>query len=103
MLSTNYSCFCCNDIPKIEPNDVYEKLIPFSLKSKFVEEEITPQLLKENPYYKKCDTELRNKVNNEPWIINDVTHLIINRYKQHLTHFFRMSFPNDSDKINSSE
>ena len=45
--------FCCNDIPKIDPNDVYEKLIPFSLKSKFVEEEITSELLKENPFYKR--------------------------------------------------
>ena len=24
--------FCCNSLPKIEPNDVYEKLTPFSLK-----------------------------------------------------------------------
>ena len=45
--------FCCNDIPKIDPNDVYEKLIPFSLKSKFVEEEITPELLRENPFIKR--------------------------------------------------
>ena len=74
--------FCCNDIPKIEPNDVYEKLIPFSLKSKFVEEEITPELLKENPYYKKSDENLRTKVNNEEWIINGVTNLIINSYNE---------------------
>lgn len=72
--------FCCNDIPKIDPNDVYEKLIPFSLKSKFVEEEITPELLNENPYYKKSDVDLRNKVNNEEWIIIGVTNLIINSY-----------------------
>ncbi len=65
--------FCCNDIPKIGPNDVYEKLIPFSLKSKFVEEEKTPELLKENPYYKKIDEGLRTKVNTEEWIINGVT------------------------------
>ena len=72
--------FCCNDIPKIEPNDVYEKLIPFSLKSKFVEEEITPELLKENPYYKKSDENLRTKVNDEEWIITAITNLIINNY-----------------------
>jgi len=72
--------FCCNDIPKIDPNDVYEKLIPFSLKSKFVEEEITPELLKENPFYKKSDEDLRTKVNNDEWIINAVTNLIINSY-----------------------
>jgi hypothetical protein len=72
--------FCCNDIPKIDPNDVYEKLIPFSLKSKFVEEEITPELLKENPFYKKSDESLREKVNNDEWIINGVTNLIINSY-----------------------
>jgi len=72
--------FCCNDIPKIDPNDVYEKLIPFSLKSKFVEEEITPELLKENPFYKRCIVDLREQVNNEEWIINAVTNLIINSY-----------------------
>ena len=54
--------FCCNDIPKIDPNDVYEKLIPFSLKSKFVDEEITPELLQENPFYKKSDEDLRTKL-----------------------------------------
>jgi hypothetical protein len=74
--------FCCNDIPKIEPHDVYEKLIPFPLKSKFVEEKITPELLKENPYYKKSDEGLRTKVNNEEWIINGVTNLIINSCSQ---------------------
>ena len=72
--------FCCNDIPKIDPNDVYEKLIPFSLKSKFVEEEITPELLRENPFYKKSIVDLRTKVNNDEWIINGVTNLIINSY-----------------------
>ena len=57
------------------------KKIPFSLKSKFVDEEWTPQLMNENPFYKKCDPELRNKVNNELWIINAVTKSIINTYK----------------------
>ncbi len=74
-------CFCCNDIPKIEPSDVYEKLIPFSLKSTFIDEEITEDLLKENPYYKKGDNALRDMVKNEEWIINAVTNLIIFSYK----------------------
>ena len=47
--------FRCNDIPKIEPNDVYEKLIPFSLIPKIVEEELTPQQLKETSFYEKAD------------------------------------------------
>ena len=45
-----------------------------------MEGEITPDLLKENPYYKQSDPELRTKVNNEEWIIIGVTNLIINSY-----------------------
>jgi hypothetical protein len=73
--------FCCNDIPKIDPNDVYEKLIPFSIKTKFIESEITEEILKENPYYHKSDPYLRDMVKTEEWFINAVTHLIINSYK----------------------
>ena len=32
-------------------------------------------------FIKKCHPKLRSKVNNELWIINAVTNLIINRYK----------------------
>ena len=86
--------FCFNDIPKIDPNDV---LIPYSLKSKFVEEEKTPELLKGNPYYKKSDENLRTKVNNDEWIINGVTNLIINRSNDKKVLFIiylREMFPN---------
>jgi hypothetical protein len=47
---------------------------------KYNKEEITPELLKENPFYKKSDEDLRTKVNNDEWIINAVTNLIINSY-----------------------
>jgi hypothetical protein len=71
---------CANDIAKFKPNDVYEKLIPFSLKTKFVDEEITPKLLKANPYYKKSDNTIHELIQTED-IIDAVTTLIFKSYK----------------------
>ena len=71
---------CANDIAKFKPNDVYEKLIPFSLKTKFVNEEITPKLLKANPFYKKADKNIHELIKTSD-IIDAVTTLIIKSYK----------------------
>ena len=71
----------CNDCLQIDPVDTYEKLIPFSLKNRFVDVPITEELLKENPYYRKSDPDIREKVNNDERIINAVADLIISSFK----------------------
>ena len=60
-----------------------EDSIPFLLKPnlKLAEEEITPELLKEGPYYKSV-ANLRTKVYNDEWITNGVSNLIINSYNK---------------------
>ena len=71
----------CNDCLQIDPVHTYKRLIPFSLKNRFVDVPITEELLKENPYYRKSDPDIREKVNNDERIINAVTDLIISSFK----------------------
>ena len=65
-----------NDMPKVEPADVFQKLIPFSLPSKFVDE-ITQDDLKKNPHYKVADSMIKSFVSREEvcqafvWILID--------------------------------
>jgi hypothetical protein len=47
-----------NDMPKVEPADVFQKLVPFSLTSKFVDE-IHIEDLKKNPHYKLSDPNIK--------------------------------------------
>ena len=46
-----------NDMPKVEPADVFQKLVPFPLPSKFVDEIIEEDNIK-NPQYKLSDTNI---------------------------------------------
>ena len=80
VISQTTLILCANDIAKFDPPDVYEKLIPFSLKTKFVSEEITPKLLKANPYYKQADDNIESLFQDEE-IIDAITSLIFNSYK----------------------
>ncbi len=48
----------------VEPADVFQKLIPFSLPSKFVDE-ITQDDLKKNPHYKVADSMIKSFVSRE--------------------------------------
>ena len=63
-------------MPKVEPADCFQKLIPFSLPSKFVDE-ITQDDLKKNPHYKVADSMIKSFVNKDEvcqdfvWILND--------------------------------
>ena len=63
--------------PKVEPADVFQKLIPFSLPSKFVDE-ITEEDLKHNPHYKLSDSNIKKFVSKDEvcqafvWILIDV-------------------------------
>jgi len=65
-----------NDMPKAEPADVFQKLVPFSLPSKFVDD-ITEDDKIKNPHYKKSDPNIKQFVNNKDvckafiWIIID--------------------------------
>jgi hypothetical protein len=80
-------------------------MIPFSLKTKFVNEELTQKLLKSNPYYKKAldnfDDLLKDEEN-----INAVISLIFNSFKPHkVTNNKSMSiildtFKDDNDIVN---
>lgn len=80
VISQTTLILCANEIANFKPVDVYEKLIPFSLKTKFVSEEITPSLLKKNPFYKKADDNINDFIKQEK-IINAITSLIFNSYK----------------------
>ena len=79
VLSQTTLILCANDIAKFEPSDVYEKLVPFSIKTKFVDK-ITPKLIKENPYYTERDNNIDNIINDED-NIDAITSLILNSYK----------------------
>ena len=63
-------------MPKVEPADCFQKLIPFSLPSKFVDE-ITEDDLKKNPHYKVADSMIKSFVSQEEvcqafvWILID--------------------------------
>ena len=63
-------------MPKVEPADVFQKLVPFSLPSKFVDE-ITQDDLKRNPHYKVADSMIKSFVSKEEvcqafvWILID--------------------------------
>ncbi len=63
-------------MPKLEPADVFQKLIPFSLPSKFVDE-ITQDDLKKNPHYKVAGSMIKSFVSKEEvcqafvWILID--------------------------------
>ena len=65
-----------NDMPKVEPADCFQKLIPFSLPSKFVDE-ITQDDIKKNPHYKVADSMIKSFVSQEEvcqafvWILID--------------------------------
>ena len=65
-----------NDMPKVEPADVFQKLVPFSLPSKFVDE-ITEEYLKRNPHYKLSDPNIKKFVSKDEvcqafvWILID--------------------------------
>ena len=64
-------------MPKVEPADVFQKLVPFSLPSKFVDE-ITEEDLKHNPHYKLSDSNIKKFVSKDEvcqafvWILIDV-------------------------------
>ncbi len=47
-----------NDMPKVEPADVFQILVPFSLPSKFVDEIHIEDLIK-NPHYKLSDPNIK--------------------------------------------
>ena len=65
-----------NDMPKVEPADVFQKLVPFSLPSKFVDE-INEDDIKKNPHYKLSDPNIKKFVSKEEvceafvWILID--------------------------------
>lgn len=105
VISQTTLILCCNELCDFKPNDVFEKLIPFSLKSKFVNFEITPKLLKENPYYKKASPDFDNLINDKD-NINAMINLIINSFKPHKVvnnkhmSIILSTFNEDSDIIN---
>ncbi len=53
-----------NDMPKVEPADVLQKLVPFSLPSKFVDE-ISEDDIKKNPHYKLSDPNIKKFVSKD--------------------------------------
>ena len=105
VISQTTLILCSNEVCEFKPADVYEKMIPFSLKTKFVNEDLTQKLLKSNPYYKKAldnfDDLLKDEEN-----INAVISLIFNSFKPHkVTNNKSMSiildtFKDDNDIVN---
>jgi hypothetical protein len=81
-----------NDLPLFEPVDVYEKLIPFSIKTRYVNEEITPKLLQSNPYYKQADPNIF-KLFEDDNVLNAIVSIIFKSYKPYKV------TPNDEMKI----
>ena len=63
-------------MPKCEPADVFQKIVPFSLPSKFVDE-ITEDDKIKTPHYKLSDTKIKQFVNKQEvckafiWILID--------------------------------
>ncbi len=53
-----------NDMPKVEPPDVFQKLVSFSLPSKFVYD-INEDDIKKNPHYKLSDPNIKKNVSKE--------------------------------------
>ena len=68
-----------NDMPKCEPADVFQKLVAFSLPSKFVDE-ITEEDEIKNPHYKLSDSNIKQFVNNKE-ICEAFIHIIIDSYQ----------------------
>jgi hypothetical protein len=68
-----------NDMPKCEPADVFQKLVPFSLPSKFVDEISEEDKIK-NPHYKLSDSNIKQFVNNKD-ILKAFVHIIIDSYQ----------------------
>lgn len=68
-----------NDMPKCEPADVFQKLVAFSLPSKFVDE-ITEEDKIKNPHYKLSDSNIKQFVNNKE-ICEAFIHIIIDSYQ----------------------
>lgn len=68
-----------NDMPKCEPADVFQKLVAFSLPSKFVDE-ITEEDEIKNPHYKLSDSNIKQFVNNKK-ICEAFIHIIIDSYQ----------------------
>jgi hypothetical protein len=86
-----------NDMPKCEPADVFQKLVPFSLPSKFVDE-ITEEDKEKNPHYKLSDSNIKQFVNNKEvckafiWIIIDSyqsTKIKLNNNQQNFINNFK--------------
>ena len=112
-----------NDMPKVEPADVFQKLIPFSLPSKFVDE-ISEEDLKRNPHYKLSDPNIKKFVSKDEvceafvWILidsyKDTKVKLIDSQKVFIDNFktedefeiFNQSFEitkNDSDRVKSAD
>jgi hypothetical protein len=68
-----------NDMPKCEPADVFQKLVPFSLPSKFVDE-ITEDDKIKNPHYKLSDTNIKQFVNKQD-VCQSFIWILIDSYK----------------------
>jgi hypothetical protein len=68
-----------NDMPKCEPADVFQKLVAFSLPSKFVDEISEEDKIK-NPHYKLSDSNIKQFVNNKD-ICKAFVHIIIDSYQ----------------------
>ena len=68
-----------NDMPKCEPADVFQKLVAFSLPSKFVDEISEEDKIK-NPHYKLSDSNIKQFVNNKE-ICEAFIHIIIDSYQ----------------------
>ena len=68
-----------NDMPKCEPADVFQKLVAFSLPSKFVDEISEEDKIK-NPHYKLSDNNIKQFVNNKE-ICEAFIHIIIDSYQ----------------------
>jgi hypothetical protein len=67
-------------MPKVQPADVFQKLIPFSLPSKFVVE-INEDDLEKNPHYKVADSTIKSFVSKEEVCQAFVCFLIDSYYK----------------------
>ena len=72
-----------NDMPKCEPADVFQKLVPFSLPSKFVDEITEDDKIKDkikNPHYKLSDTNIKQFVNKQD-VCQSFIWILIDSYK----------------------
>jgi len=87
---------CCNDLPKIEPNDALEKCVEYQLKAKFINDEFPENEKIEGFKYYAKDDNFKASFSSRKEIILAFTNIIIKAYNN------KIKYPEELKKINDS-